>query len=184
MSDGKILIMGVGGCGSGFIWNVLRRCGLDTTEYREWMRQSGVRSAIKEGTQLDFPSPKVIKHLGGFLVNLNEHLDTMQWEVEHIFFCVASYELQMHSYKKRSKVEYVEEEVLTKYRRGLGMGLMQIIERDHPFSLVRCPNSIRDPEYCYNKLKCVLGDMPYEEFLQHHQDQISEKHWKRLEKFA
>lgn len=180
MSDGKILIMGVGGCGSGFIWNVLRRCGLDTTEHREWMRQSGVRTAIKEGTQQDFPSPKVIKHLGGFLNNLNFHLDTMNWEVEHIFFCVASYELQLHNYEKRSKEEFNRDSVIEKYERALGRGLTQLIERDHPFSLVRCPRSIREPEYCYDKLRVVLNSMSYEEFLTHHQAQISPKHFRRL----
>ena len=172
--------MGVGGCGSGFIWNVLRRCGLETTEHREWMRQSGVREAIKEDTHLDFPSPKVIKHLGGFLINLNHHLETMQWEVEHIFYCVASYELQLHSYETRSKGKYNRELCIEKYERNLGKGLIQLIDADHPFSMIRCPRSITDPVYCYGELKRVLGDMPYEEFYKHHQAQISPRHLRRL----
>ncbi len=180
MSDGKILIMGVGGCGSGFIWNVLRRCGLETTEHREWIRQSGIRSAVKAGTHLDFPSPKVIKHLGGFLTNLNLHLDTHNWEVEHVFFCVASYELQIHNYERRDKGGFNREDVIAKYEQRIGKGLIQLIDRDHPFSLVRCPRSIKDPVYCYNKLKVVLGDMPYEEFYKHHQAQISPRHYRRL----
>jgi hypothetical protein len=183
VSDGKILIMGVGGCGSGFIWNVLRRCGLETTAHREWMRYSGVRTAIKEGAQLDFPSPKVIKHLGGFLTNLNHHLDTMDWEVEHIFFCVASYELQLHSYKKRSHGQYDREEYIKRYEQRIGKGLIQLIDRDHPFTMVRCPRTIKDPVYCYNKLKVVLGDTTYEEFFKHHQAQISPQHYRRLQPY-
>lgn len=184
MGDGKILIMGVGGCGSGFIWNVLRRCGLDTTEHREWMRHSGIRTALKTGRAADFPTPKVIKHLGGFLTNLNEHLDTLNWEVEHVFFCVASFDLQLRSYKRRNREAWDREKIVEKYQRALGMGLIQLIERDHPFSLVRCPRSIREPEYCYEKLKIVLGDMSYENFVFHHQAQISEKHLRRLGSFV
>jgi hypothetical protein len=184
MSDGKILLMGVGGCGSGFIWNVLRRCGLETTEHREWMRQSGVRAAIKAGTHLDFPSPKVIKHLGGFLTNMNHHLDVMEWEVEHVFYCVASYDLQIHNYKRRNKSRYSEEEIIERYERGLGKGLIQLIDRDHPFSLVRCPRSIKEPEYLYGKLKCVLGDMTFEDYLVHHQAQISPRHLRRLDGYS
>ncbi len=30
MSDGKVLIMGVGGCGSSFLWGLLGDCGLST----------------------------------------------------------------------------------------------------------------------------------------------------------
>jgi hypothetical protein len=115
----------------------------------------------------------------------------MDWEVEHIFFCVASYELQLHSYEKRSKGEYDRDEAIAKYERGVGKGLIELIERDHPFSLVRCPASIKDPVYCYNKLKVVLGDlhndlgvMPYDEFFKHHQAQISPRHYRRLDGYS
>jgi hypothetical protein len=187
MSDGKVLLMGVGGCGSGFVWNVLRRCGLETTEHREWMRQSGIRTAVKEGTHLDFHSPKVIKHLGGFMTNLNQHLDTHQWEVEHIYLCMASFDLQMHNYKKRrkDKDKPADMEFLTdRYFTGLGRGMVQIAERDHPFSIIRCPRSIKEPEYLYSKLKCVLDGMTYEEYLVHHEAQISPRHLRRLDGYS
>ncbi len=186
MGDGKILIMGVGGCGSGFIWNLLGRCGLETHGINEWMRHSGIRTAIKEKRADSFPQPKVIKHLGGFLNNLNHHIDTLNWEVEHIFFCVASEPLQLNAYKRRRKdrsVEFDEEEYRQRYYNGLGKGLAQLIERDHPFTMVRCPRTIKDPVYCYDQLRKVLGDMTYEEFLTHHKATISPRHYKKLEKY-
>jgi hypothetical protein len=186
MSDNdndKILITGVGGCGSGFIWNLLGHCGFDNGGVNEWMRHSGIRRAVKEGRHKEFPTPKVIKHLGGFLTNLNYHIDTHDWKVEHIFFCVASMDLQMKAYRRRRKNSDVEKH-LHDYQYNLGKGLTQILERDHPFTMIRCPRSIKDPLYCYNQLKVVLGDMTYEEFLVHHQAQISPRHLKRLDGYS
>ena len=137
MSEGKILIMGVGGCGSSFIWGLLGDCGLDTGGINEYMRHSGIRNAISNGTAGDWKFPKVIKHLGGFINNLSEHIERHNWEVEHVFFTVASYELQMKSYKKRKHFKN-EEEIKTQedqYRIALGKGLLHIIEKDISFEI-------------------------------------------------
>jgi len=190
MSDGKILIMGVGGCGSSFLWGILGDCGLETLGINEWMRYSGIRDALAVGTHLEWEYPKVIKHLGGFINNLNQHIDEHQWEVEHIFFSVASYDYQIKQMIKRRKRssrhagksnEQIEQETPIDYERSLGKGLIQLIERDHPFTMVRCPRSIKDSEYLYNKLKVVLGDMTYEEFHKIHQSRIVPRYLKRLD---
>jgi hypothetical protein len=192
MSDGKILIMGVGGCGSSFLWNLLGSCGLKTLGINEWMRHSGIRSALKNGTAHEWEYPKVIKHLGGFINNLNQHIDENNWEVEHIFFAVASLEYQMKQYVKRRTVagkrkdkskEEIYEEALTDYHYALGKGLIQLIERDHSFTLVRCPRSIKDSEYCYNQLKVVLGDMTYKEFKWIHDSEIIPKYYSRIKDY-
>ena len=168
MSDGKILIMGTGGCGSGFIWHMLKRCGLETTEHREWIRTSGI---IHEDDPANFPTPKVIKHLGGFLCNLNTHLDNYQWEIEHIFFAVTTLDLSLDIVKTTLEGhdrEFDYEEQLQRYYWKLGQGLTQLAERDHPFTIVRCPDSVLDSRYCYDKLKVVLPDTSYEEFAEKH----------------
>jgi hypothetical protein len=165
MGDGKILIMGTGGCGSGFVWNLLKRCGLETTEHREWMRSGEARDK----------APKVIKHLGGFLNNLNHHVDNNEWEIEHIFFTVATLDLHMDIQKRRlrdrGEIFYYDME-LEKYYTKLGKGIAQLAERDYPFTIIRCPTSIQDSLYCYNKLKVVLGDTLYECFSKIHSELI------------
>lgn len=180
MSDEKILIMGTGGCGSGFVWHMLKRCGLETTEHREWIRQGGI---IRSKDPANFPAPKVIKHLGGFLTNLNKHLDNYQWEVEHIFFPTAVLELQMSTQKRRVKsrgLTFDFETELVKYHEKLGRGLAQLMERDHPFTIISCPRSIMDPQYLYDKMKVVLTDTSYEEFKKHHEALIIPKKLQRL----
>ncbi len=183
MSEGKILIMGVGGCGSGFIWGLLGDLGLSNGGINEYLRHSGIRGAIANGTADNWEFPRVIKHLGGFLNNINEHVDRHNWKVEHVFFAVASYDLQMHSYHKRNKKRHpgkTKEEMLKqyteKYQSALGKGLLNLIDRDYPFTVIRCPRSIKDPKYCYDKLKVVLGDVSYEEFEKAHQARISPRH--------
>lgn len=188
MSKEVILIMGVGGCGSSFLWGLLGDCGFETKGINEFMRHGGVREAIKAGTLDSFEFPEVIKCLGGFLVNLNEHIDRHNWKVRHIFFVVASYDYQINKYMKRrrSKQKHltVEEAAVIAeedYKRGLGSGLIQLIERDHPFTMVRCPRSIKDSKYCYDQLKVVLDDMTYEEFVKIHTARIVPRYLKRLD---
>ncbi len=175
MSDGKILIMGTGGCGSGFIWHMLKGCGLETTEHREWIRHSGI---VGSSDPANFPAPKVIKHLGGFLNNLNAHLDNYQWKVEHVFFATATLDLAMNIQKSRLRKRDKEFEYgveLERYYSKLGRGMAQLLERDYPFTVVRCPTSIKDSRYCYDKLKVVLGDTTYEQFSKVHSDWIIPK---------
>ena len=169
---GKILIMGTGGCGSGFIWHMLKRCGLETTEHREWIRSGGITTAVDP---TNFPAPKVIKHNGGFLHSLNKHIETFQWKVEHVFFAIATFDLAMHIQKERmlqrgASFDYDTE--LERYYGKLGRGVAQLAESDYPFTIVLCPRSILDVEYCYSKLKVVLPNITYEEFVEKHSEWV------------
>ena len=132
MNDGKILIMGTGGCGSGFIWHMLRHCGLETTVHREWIRSGGITNSTDP---TNFPAPKVIKHNGGFLHNLNTHIENFQWDVEYIFYAVATLDLAMDIQKERmlrrgAAFDYGTE--LERYYGKLGRGLDQLSESGHP----------------------------------------------------
>ena len=180
MGEGKILIMGTGGCGSGFIWNMFRLCGVETTEHREWMRQGGIRSSKDPAS---FPAPKVIKHLGGFLLNLQDHIETCQWEVEHVFFATAKLDLAMSIQKSRIRrrgKDFDYDEQLALYYSKLGKGTAQLIETGLPFTIIRCPDSILHPEYLYGKMKRCLPDVTYERFLEAHNELIIPKKRDRL----
>ena len=183
MSDGKILIMGTGGCGSGFVWHMLKRCGLETTNHREWIRSGGI---TKSTDPPNFPAPKVIKHNGGFLCNLNVHINNYQWEVEHIFFAVATLDLAMDIQRTRlasRNVEFDYDEQLRRYYLKLGRGLQELAESEHPFTIVRCPTSILDVGYCYNQLKVVLPDITFAEFAKEHAEWVMDERVEALLKY-
>jgi hypothetical protein len=157
MDDGKILIMGVGGCGSGYIIRTLENCGLDTGGYNSYMQHGPVRAMLRQGVDpKTIKMPRVIKHLGGFMTRLNEHIDRFGWEIEHIFLAVQALDLQLHSYMIRRNID--RDEALRRYKSGLSDGMIQLIERGHRFTVVRCPESILYPEYMYDRLKVVLPD--------------------------
>jgi len=181
MSEGKILVTGVGGCGSSFVWSLLGDCGFSTGGINEYMRNIELRAAIQAGIT-DWEFPRVIKHLGGFMNNLNEHVDRHNWEVEHVFLCMNTYELQMKKYYSRGRVPQEQREAKQRqYEVTLGRGLIQLNSRDYPFTVIRCPRSIKDVRYCYDKLKVVLGDMPFETFKEIHQGRIIPRLLKRLD---
>jgi len=180
MKEGKILIMGTGGCGSGFLWGMLEDCGFSTYGINEWLRHSGARDS-KDPTNFD--SPKVIKHNGGFITNLNFHIDRYKWKIEHIFFATATLNLALNIQKsrfKRKRQEFDYEEQLDIYYTKLGKGIAQLIETEYPFTIIRCPTSILDSKYCYDKLKVVLPDTTYEEFAEKHATRIIPKKRDRL----
>lgn len=182
MDNRKILIMGAGGCGSGFVLGLLRACGFETGPHNEFMRWGGVREKIKAGVDpKTIWTPKVIKHLGGFLVNLNQHIDRHGWEIQHIFFAVASYELQIRAYQRRQK--RTREDAEKQYREGLASGIAQLIERDYPFTMIRCPRSILDPDYCYDKMKVVVPQS-FEQFKPIHASQIIPKKLEDLKAYV
>jgi len=186
--EGKILVMGVGGCGSGFLWHLLRACGFETTDIREWMRHSGVREAHENGTAHLMEYPTVIKHLGGFMNNLDMHIEQNNWKIRHIFLAVSSYDFQIDTYirRRRRRQPGLSEDERREmaehdYTRLLGLGLIQLIERDHPFTLVRCPRSVKDSRYCYEQLRVVLDDMTYQEFLAKHRNLVDPVKYAKLE---
>jgi hypothetical protein len=178
----KILVMGVGGCGSGFIVRTLENCGLDNGGYNSYMQHGPVRKLIEHGVDpKTIEMPRVIKHLGGFMVNLNKHIDRHDWEIEHIFLATQPLELQIESYMGRRKITRAES--LEMYKGTLSSGMIQLIERGHDFTIVRCPESVLSPEYMYDRVKVVLPeDFTQEEFNVAHQKSISPKHLKRLKR--
>lgn len=172
--------MGPGRSGTTFIWTLLRELGY-TTEPEgypdramfEIMRYPDVMARLDKG---EIEWPQVIKHLGGFCHNLNSHIDKYDWKIKHIFFCLRkldrSIELRFekeivgHKMLEISKLEFNSLNLEAKKLRmkdillqETGAGLYNLIERDHPFTVVRFPKSILDMQYCYDLLApvCDLG---------------------------
>jgi hypothetical protein len=169
--------MGPGRCGSTFLWELFRELEFDTGPHPEFLRWEDTKDKIKRNEEVIYP--RVIKHLGGFCMRLNEHIDENDWGVEHIFFCLRSLKpcasskaVMQHN---RSPNYYIsKEEAKKEAERELpytvGMGLLQIVERDHPFTMIKFPNSALDPEYCLEKLQVVLKGMRFDYF---------EKRWRK-----
>jgi hypothetical protein len=145
------------------------------------MRHSGIRDAIIAKTADDWEFPRLIKHLGGFMNNLNEHVDRHGWEVDHVFLCMNSYDLQMRKYYSRGRVALEDRPAKqAQYEQALGRGLIQLNSRDYPFTVIRCPRSIKDVQYCYDKLKVAI-DHTFEEFREIHQARLDPRLLKRLD---
>jgi len=180
MSDKKILITGTGGCGSGFIIRTMENCGFDIGGYNSYIQHGPVKGLLKAGVDpKTIEMPRVIKHLGGFMKNLNEHIDNFGWEVEHIFLSVVPYEMALGKYMSRRN--YTREDAAARYTEVLGLGMQQLIERDHPFTVVRCPETILCPRYMYEKVKIVLPkDFTLEDFEIAHAKTIAPKYKNRL----
>lgn len=176
----KILVMGVGGCGSGFLIRTLESCGLDNGGFNSYLQHGPVRKLIEQGVDpKTIKMPRVIKHLGGFMTGLNTHIDRYGWEIEHIFLATQPLEMQLGRYMSRRGID--REQALKKYKDGLSDGMLQLIERGHQFTVVRCPESILSPEYMYDQVKVVLPeDFSLEQFKIAHEKTISPKHLKRL----
>jgi hypothetical protein len=60
--------------------------------------------------------------------------------------------------------EVLEEGLRSKIPMTVGMGLLNIIERDHPFTIIKFPSSAILPGYCFEKLRIVLEGIEYEKF--------------------
>lgn len=173
----KILITGSGLCGTTWLWGLMKELGYTTeptgieTPTYELMRNKTLVGQIEDGRR---EWPDVIKHLGGFSLNLNEHVDRHGWKVKHIFLILRrldksvgrrvsaprhlthkSLGVPFEDYKKMSKDEKGARmrEILIN---GAGSAIFNFIERDHDFTVVRYPKAAVDPTYCYQKVRPVL----------------------------
>lgn len=168
----RILIMGPGCSGTTFMWSLMKGLGYQTEpvgieanrQTPEVLRYSDTFKGIKDGT---IEAPKVIKHLGGFCYNLNEHIDTFNWNVEHIFFCLRRLENSIERRNKKglsakmldvdkkefsASTEEHKQDILTQELfKMVGAGIFNLIQRDHPFTIIRFPKSIIDANYCWGK---------------------------------
>lgn len=175
--ESKILITGNGVGGTTWLWWLFHELGFTTSpegvdaHTYELLRNKGLVKRITKG-ELEWP--QVIKHLGGFLMNMNIHVDTHEWEVQHVFMILRKLDSAIASRRRRpskikpasmgvSKEEFDkmtwdqrEEKMKARLVDGVGSGVFQVIERDYPFTVLRFPRAAIDVEYCYQKLSPVI----------------------------
>ena len=175
--ESKILITGNGVGGTTWLWWLFHELGYTTSpkgidaHTYELLRN---KNLVKRITKGELEWPQVIKHLGGFLKNMNLHVDTHDWEVRHVFMILRKLDSAIASRRRRpSKIKPAsmgvsreefgkmtwdqrEEKMKERLIDGVGSGVFQAIERDYPFTVLRFPRAAIDAEYCYEKLKPVL----------------------------
>lgn len=132
------------------------------------------------------PWPEVIKHLGGFCYNLNEHVDRWSWNVDHIFVMVRDLG---ESVRRRVKFkggrdmspkafgydpaswraltqEAREAEIQDRLKNQIGALLFNLVPRNYPFTCIEYPRWVQDPNYAYTKLSPALADrVTHEDFV-------------------
>lgn len=183
----KILIMGPGSSGTTFCFRLLQALGFDTGNEPEVLKNPDVKRRILAGEDVELP--KVIKHQGGFILNLSEHIERHNWKVQHIFLALRGLDNHVEKVtlgpakiqgkkfssvmKGTRRIKYWNDIQTDEGRRQallhytcskVGMAIMQIIQHDYPFTVVCLPRSIEDPRYCYEKFKPVIGNMSFEAF--------------------
>jgi hypothetical protein len=166
--------MGPGSSGTSFLWYMFRGLGFDTGKHVEFFRAERP-NLFKENIEIHIPH--VLKGTGGLCKNTFKYIDENHLEIEHIFFALRNFENTVRGRKKMSRnrggykrlsEEQLDERIKYEIPHTIGNGLLNLIERDYPFTIVKFPESALDAEYCYNKLKVVLGDMSFENFKEAH----------------
>ena len=145
-----IVILGPGRSGTTFLWELFRNLGYETGPHAEFLR-----AYSDEISKNKIKFPKVIKGTGGLCVNFLKH--TKGHNIGHIFFCIRSFEPLLARQIKMKKnrgvykgmtIPHLEKVLIEEIPRTVGLGLLNIIE--HPYSIVKFPESAQDPEYLFD----------------------------------
>lgn len=151
-----VIILGPGRCGTTVLWYLLKEYGVDTGEEAEVIQN--FRDELLSGKRR---MPYIVKGTGALSRNLNENLDRHKMSVDHIFFCVRRYEPMLASHIKKKKdtgkykglsLDALTDELSVELPETLGITLFNLIERNHPFTVIEFPRSAQDEQYCYDKL--------------------------------
>ena len=183
-----ILIAGDGASGSSYLVWLLRELGFTTCPagyeqfypdlptgepvLYELLREKRIRDAIFMEEAVEWPD--VIKHSGGFSVNLHEWVDRFNWDVDLVLIPTRGLEegIRRRWVKdpvnnpinhKFLQVEYktfcgmnkdqVEARARQVLRERLGTCIYACIERDYPYAVLPFPKLVEDPVFLYEALQ-------------------------------
>jgi len=173
-----ILITGSGISGTTWMWWLMKELGYttqptgtDTLTY-ELLKHKRLVSEIVKGER---EWPEVVKHLGGFLKHMNQHIDEHGWDVDHVFVMIRKMEASIDSRRSQGNLTHgslgiprkefkslhqalrddMMKEVL---KSDMGSCIYNLIERDHPFTIIRYPRAAVDRVYCWDQMREALGD--------------------------
>lgn len=195
-----ILISGDGASGSSYLVWLLRELGfticpagyehiykdLPTGEpvLYELLREGLIRDAIARGDNIQWP--EVIKHNGGFSVNLHKWVDRFNWKVDMVLIPTRGLEegirrrwakgadkeqplgrrflqLDEKTFCGLNK-EQINERAREVVKQRIGSAVLQCVDRDYPFVVLPFPKFAEDPVFLYNALLPILKNKDFAEF--------------------
>lgn len=176
------------GFDTGFDAETVRRVISGRGKGLEFTRGNPTRKPWLEKRSQGFDiSPEVIKQPiqdygdDGGTGAVGDVLDTVDengWVITHLFVTVRSLKAIVESVERRMKTGDMvmfkvkgdeakrQRELLA--AEGFYKMACKLAVRDVPYTLVEFPTSVEDPEYCFQRLKPVLGDRSKETFMEAH----------------
>jgi len=172
-----ILITGEGRSGTTLLLQIFYLLGFDTggdainTGPHEWLKGRKIDSNTK--------FPEVIKHLGGFIVNLKTWVLDNNWQVDHIFYMAnnlditinkrlyagdktrvkisprVNFNMTLNEYQKLTDEEKIEL-VKNTFQRRLGTAVYNAIDLGIPITIIHYQRFCKDINYAIDVLKPIL----------------------------
>lgn len=185
-----ILVTGEGRSGSGLVVDFLRALGYswlpkyegfddhgDPDNVYEILRDSKLIRCLDEGKPVEWPD--VVKHLGGFQLNIKEWVVRCKWnisDISHVFITINNMDKgiskrwkdpvlsnQLHracSIEKSvwSAMSLLEQEAAMRnvLRLGLGTGIYNYVDLGIPFTVVQYQRFVSDVEYAKECMEPVI----------------------------
>ena len=162
----KILITGPGKCGTTFLVQLLTYCGVDTGYTPETFQQSLDKTGAGGEwniSQKGLPTPYIIKN-PGFCIHLSGTAAWHEWEVEHVYVCMRPYDQILAHQKDQAQYDANVLLLFTGIATHVGQLMEHLVFRDIPYTIVKFPNIVKDPKYCYEKILPLIN-IRYDEFL-------------------
>ncbi|MCW4027015.1 MAG: hypothetical protein NWE76_06000 [Candidatus Bathyarchaeota archaeon] len=166
MSHPVVMIAGPGRSGTTFLWRLLKALGYDTDEYPEYFRNR--REEANNGN-----IPYVVKGTAGMCHNLDKYVE--RWDLEPVHVIVAMRRLQacidsrIIMKEKRSPnadLEALRDHLKDNLPLAMGRLWFHLINGEYDYTVVAFPESVRDVDYCYEKITQAMGEIPYEKFVE------------------
>lgn len=164
-SEEKILISGVGRSGTTFLVHLLTACGLDTG-----YDLKSIHEKIDEtNSGLEWPLtstkfPTIVKS-PGFCIHLPSTMYLHRWKVKHMYISFRHYEdIAEHVINQNTTYQLDKQEQVRNSAYHIGVLMGHLIEWDIPYTFIKFPQSVDDPQYAYEKLKYLIPNLPYKKF--------------------
>lgn len=166
-SESQVIILGAGRVGSTFLWQLLNEYGMDCGDHPEHFRHY-------KGQHDVVPIPEVVKVGAGWCQCLGERIIEYEMNIRHAILCVRNFEdiLNSQTKFKYEHGEYrglSEDELREKLKHQIpeviGKALLNLHELEIPHTIIKFPDSAKDPFYCHTKLEEVFGLLDLDKFL-------------------
>lgn len=189
----KIIITGSGKSGTTFLVHLLTALGLDTGYTMDTIEDNisvkswgGLEWPIR-GRKAKDPSPRIIKN-PVLCFDLLERAKRWNWEIEHVYVSIRKFnEVASHRYYRNDthrlfetltpeqrEIEQalvsslsLEDIIKLEAARGashIGYLMEQLTDMNIPCTYMKFPRTVKDVEYCRQKLMYLVKDIPKDRF--------------------